>query len=861
MRSWPVRLAVALAALLPCPAPGQDDPAGPFAAWDAGPPTPPTFDPRSSRLRGIPRPDRDPPPLELPLPRGPGPLESRGDLSERDGWSAIVGPWAALGEEQTDSSAVLTRPRGPVASWVQSRALARRLLEQTPARGREALRGAIEAQAQALLGAPASQREAAWRQLLARFPASEQAPLVTRLLSEACHERGDLDGALFLRRLGEREPQDPRERARRQALRLQLQPDRAGSLAGHRTPASGAWGTRWARAASGGAEWVPRALASDGQRAYLADGQGVLAVDRDQGLMAWRCPVRGDPTQQRLVVVRETLVLMRPERLSGIRCADGALLWERRLAEGTRLHDVVATPAGLAVLLTRDGSRCLQGWTDQGTRAWEVRLWRDPERPFIPSACQMQFEVDPTDPGQDALHPLKITHLQCEAPRVILGDGRLAVVADRVFLTMDGVLAAASASLGELIWLQDAAPGRRLAGRCLTVQLAAGPYALEAITGLGHLVRLDPLDGAPLSLPTPPQVPGVEDQPYALTLDPLTLVYPCQDGFQLTCGVPARPLVRLALGPPGPGVVHGRVLYLPDPEGVVRFDLGRGAELGVAPWPLGVGPLVSTGGLLFASGPRGVAVLGDLQAEPAAEPADPGQAPAEWIQALDAPDWRTRLRAQQLLLTLDEGAIPTLEEAIARARTLEARDRARDLLERLRLRRLCAELAPGAPPAILADVAQGVRLTQRLGELRAHISPADRGSPELTEQVLEAQDPGLRYALFEILLRIDAKLRDELGNVVANGNYPQRLRQACAGALVELAATGGPSSALRRAYEDPRGVGAEGVMAAILARRDPELLARLLGPNLEPPEEPLDEPDPLAHQALLEWLPKLLPRR
>ena len=854
MRSCSPRLAVLLAALLPCPALAQEEVPEPFEAWEAGPPTPQLPGGRT-RPRHMPRPERDPPPLELPLPRGPGPLETRGDLSEREGWAGVVGAWAALGEDRADPSAVLTRPRGPGAAWVHVRGLARQMLTGVPALGREPLRGLIEVQAQALLGAPPEQREAAWRQLLARFPASEQAPLVTRLLADAYHERGDLDGALLLLRaagLDERADQ-----VRRRTLRVQLHPDRTGSLAGHRSARARPWGTRWARAASGGVDWQPRATTGDGERAFLVDGQGVLAVDRDQGLLVWRCPVRGDPSRQQLALARETLVLLRPERLTGIRAADGGVAWERRFAEGTLLHDVVATPAGFVLLLTHDGIRSLQGWTDQGTRAWEIKLWRDPERSLTPVGCEVQFEVDRSD-GKEQ----RVSHLGMEQLRVILRDGRLACLADRVFLTVDGVVACASAILGELLWLQETSPARALSGRCLPVEIAAGPYAVEAVTGIGHLVRLDPLTGAPLELPQAP--PGAQETPpWVLALDPLVLLYQADEGCLLTCGVPARPLLRLAMGPPGPGLIHGRELCLPDPEGVVRFDLARGAELGVVPWPLGPGTLSNAGGLLLVSSPRGVAVLGDLRTEPSEAPPDPGDDPQAWIRALDAPDWRTRLLAQQQLASLDVQAIPTLEAGIPQVRTLDARDRARDVLERLRLRRLCAELAPGAPPPILQDVAQGVRVTQRLRELRAHVRPADAGSPELSEQVLEAQDPALRYAMFEILLRIDAKLRDELGNVVANGNYPLRLRQACAGALVELAATGGPTAALRRAYEDPRGVGAEGVMAAILVRRDPELLSRLLGAPGEvelPDEEPV-EPDPLAHQTLLEWLPKLLPRR
>lgn len=828
--------------------PGEDDLPRAFEAWEA-------------RVPG----HGEAATLELPLPRGAGPFDGRGELVQKERWAGVVTAWAGVAEDETDLTGLLVRPRSGGAAWIQARALARQLLAGLPAAGREPLRIRIEAYAQALMAAPAEQREAGWRQLLARYPGSDAAPLAARLLGEAHLERGELDAALFVWRLGGADG-EPGLRARSQALRARMRSRRSGSLGAPTPTPRGEWRVLWARAAAGGAPWQPRAVVADGARLYLADTSGVLAVDREEGLLAWRLPLRGDPSVERLALARGTLLLLRPERLVAIRADDGEAVWERRAPEGSRFVDVVATPAGFSVLLTLEGNRCLQGWTDQGVKAFELKLWRDPGRFALPSWLALRADWNtPVEPCAE--------HKNCSghrnwlpptvgSPRRIVDDGRLVALGDRVFATVDGVVFAASSVLGELVWLQDAAPGRAVAGRATLVQIAAGPFAVEAVTGLGHLVRLDPLDGTPLQLPAPP--PEASADPWVLALDPPVLLHRVGEGHLLTCGVPGEPLLRLAVGPPAPGVIHGEQLCLPDPEGIVRLDLSAGDELGVTPWPLGPGPIQSVGGLLIVGGPRGIAVLApEAPASPAPPPELRQATPEQWIEALDAADWRTRLLAQELLLALDELApLTALQSAVQRARTLDARDRARDLLERLRLRRLLRELAPNAKPAVFQDIAQGVRVSERLRELKGFVRQSDKGSTALSEQVLELQDPAVRYALFELLMRVDAKLRDKLVAVVTEANTAPALRQAVAGALVDLAAPpNGIEGPARRAYQDPHGVGSEAILTAIMARGDNELLSRILGSDSIDIDVEPSEPDPRAHDVLLEALPSLLPRR
>jgi len=871
----PRRLVPALlAAILAGAAAGDDGPA-PLGAWGpAG--------------RGPPGPGEPPQPIELEVaPQAPFERHLR-DLAGKGRWGDAA-ELLAQASQRDAFGAILVRGAAPGA-LVSAREEARRRLHRLPPAALAAYRDLADPPAEALLATRGPRRAAALRELLARYDASSQAPAAARLLGEEALEGGDVAGAILLWRLALARDADPKLRLRLAALRSYMGVHRPGSLSGGPGVERSPWKVRWARRAPGGGDRRPRPVAADGARVYLTDHEGVLAVDRRHGLLKWRVALRGSPLEERLALARRVLVVLQPDRLVGLRGDDGALLWEKAVPDlrgGDAYLDVVAGPVGFVALASIQGRRVLQGWTDDGRQRFETELWAEPAEPFVRWVAARQGPPPPPRavpaPGGAVMEDPPYEPHRGEPGRVALGDGRVATVGDRAIVSVDGMLAAASIGHGGLIWLQQRCPGREVAGDRILTTLAAGPYAVEAVTGAGHLVRLDPLDGRVLSLPRPPWAkerepePGAEpadllptpadERPYVLTAGPLVCLYdkPAWGGYVLTRGADAGPFSRLALGPLGPGVVHGDLLALPDLEGVLLFDLEAGVEVQApVPWALGPGPLVSAGGLLFATAPDGIAVLGPATGSPA-KPTDPGDDPRSWIAALDAVDWRARLTAQRKLLALDEReALPLLEAAAVEAATLDGRDQARELVDRVRRRRLFRSLDPRLAGRALSDLVSGVDLVPRLGQLRDRLPIQQGGSAGLSEYALEVEDLEVRYALFEILVRIDAKLRDRLAQAVADPDEDDALRSAAALSLVETATNGGPLGPLERVLR--QGEGTEFVFQAAFSVQDQSVLQRLIplvrDMNALNGRMPL-APDglPELRRAVAAELPRLLPRR
>src|SRR5690606_35212804 len=97
--------------------------------------------------------------------------------------------------------------------------------------------------------------------------------------------------------------------------------------------------------------------------------------------------------------------------------------------------------------------------------------------------------------GYDAEPHVMALRFTPGALRAADGDGRVACLADRVVVSADGLVAALGLPRGETLWAHERGPGLGLHGRRAFVSLHARADAIEAVTGVGLLVRLDPLDG------------------------------------------------------------------------------------------------------------------------------------------------------------------------------------------------------------------------------------------------------------------------------------------------------------------------------------------------------------------------------
>lgn len=781
-------------------------------------------------------PAADAEPALLEVAEVPSPLEARlTELAAQRRWVELAELLARVSDGRVlDGAAV--RARGPGLPLLDPREDVRRRLQGLPAPARDAYGAMVAPSADALLR-EGRRRDGALGELLARFGATSAARQAARALGERLVERGDLAGAALLWRRALAGGPDPALERRLVALRTLLGPEVDGSLTPRVPDPPARWTVRWARRAAGGDRALARAVTADGTHVYVTDHRGVLALAREDGRLVWRAPLRGDPGEQRLVRGAERLLLVRRDRLVALDPVRGVVVWERVLdapAGGPRdpevrdrFHDAVPTAVGFAVLATREGTRTLMGVSGGGDVLFEQRLW-----PVIPREQDVVYpyfaryrlagkgSLDHAGaPRERDEVTVELVHDDALAPaRRVLGDGRLAVVGDRVVGTADGVVFCAASGHGGLIWAREHSFGVQVAGaRAVIVQIAAGAYAVEAVTAAGHLVRLDPLDGSSLALPVPPAdvypapdpgaAPGHDEpRPYVLHLSPLVLGWepPGGAGFFVTAGASSRVVVRFAQGPLGPVALLGGTVAFPDPEGVVLLDLAEGAELGEPlPWTLVPGPVVARGGLLLAVGPEGLVVLGHE------DPQGPDKAPtpaddlplARWLDLLGSPDWRVRLRAQERLASTDTSspdATAQLERTAREAPTLDARDVARDLVEQARRRRLFLRLAPSAP-GLVTDIARGVDLVENLRLLRGLVHARDRAPDELRQLVVEAEDPQVRQALLALLLRVDRPSRDRLAAALGDADQPDALRVGCAMALVEAALAGGPVDALRAA--------------------------------------------------------------
>lgn len=821
------------------------------------------------------------------------------DLTVRARWGELADLLARVSDGSTPGAG-LVRDRGPGQLLTGAREDVRRRLRELPPAALAAYRALVDDRA-ALLLRDGRRRDAAIGDLLERFGATPAATIAAQALAERLLERGDLHGALLLWRWA-REDARVRPRhleARLLAARSFLGVDRPGSLTPMHPDPAAAWAVAWARRAPGGEPTKdeparPRPVAADGVRVYLTDHRGVLALARDDGRLVWRVPLRGNPREQRVALGGGRLLIARRDRVVAVDCERGVETWQRSLAATSvelvvrgrravtedRVLDVAATCAGFVALVTRESQRFLVGLSPEGTLLFETRLWPERAAEVTRPRRTVVFmrgagEVDRNGNRLESAEPDLRGEWDPDCPsRRVMDDGRLAAIADRVVVNVDGVVLCASVAQGGVLWVRERSHGALLAGGRIWVQVAVGPYAVEAVTAAGHLVRFDPLDGSSLPLPSQPE--GLygpestgrnEPRPYVLHLSPLVLGWQPEGkgGFYVTSSVASRPVLRLAQGPLFPGAVLGSTLALPDPEGLVLIDLVKGTELrDPLPWTLAPSPVVAAGGLLLTAGADGVVALSPDAVPTKLPDLDPEGPITAWIELLSHPDWRVRMQAQQRveagLLDLD-----VLERTAREAPTLDARDVAKDLFEQARRRRLFTKLAPQAPPWLVKELVQGVDLAEGLRLLLERVKASDRAPDELLGHVLEAEDRAVRSALLDLLLKTDERARMKLADALRDRGQTDAVRAGCAAALVAVLQRGGPYQQLQRALRgtDQEVADAWGwVNLAVTRGEDPELvrhlLSRELGRTFAQPPVVREVAAEVAAQALHEALPRLL---
>jgi PQQ-like domain len=656
---------------------------------------------------------------------------------------------------------------------------ARRILQRLPPATRRAYQELWQADAAALLRPrPGSLGEAELRELVRRYPISAEAPRAASLLGDRCLERGEVAAAsLWWRRALRLGPENELRRslqARLLGLRAKtLGPaGREGWLTPARLHTTPVPRLRWARLAPGGPARIGRgpcrAAGADERWVYLAVPGGLLALDRSDGRLGWSATFSGEGL--RVAAGGGQVVLLARDGLSAWTAIDGSLAWEVSLEDlvrepgpGDGFLDVIAAPDGWAVTATLRGERTLLGLSARGVTRWSTPLWAvrgDEER------------------------------------LVVVGDGRLASVGERVFLTLDGAVVGAESETGEVLWA--ATPWTCLTlctGGRVFVDLAVDGYALEAVTAWGGLARLDPLDGGPLPC-------EVEDRGRLEPVSLLPLV--ALAGERLwRAGDPPLEGETLAAGelPIGPGARLGSILAVPRTSGLALVSLGSLAEPEAVDWPLAEpGQLACAGDLLLVLSPRGVACFGvgpggDASEEPAQETID------DALRALDSPSWRRRLAAYELLVASD---LPQVEASLAEAAedgaaSLELRFAASGLLDARRRERAWRELAAGAP----ADPPRA-HLSEpgRLAALLPHLPPGEESARRLRVALgwLE-EEPSRALAVEQVLLR-DERLQGRVVRLVRRADGLSS-RRAAADLLVLLVHAGGTTEALSRALEHP----------------------------------------------------------
>lgn len=756
------------------------------------------------------------------------------ELARAGAWSELVDLLARAADGVTP---IRTPAQGPLLG---PREAARRRLLALPPVARRSFDELVEGRVKKLLATPAGPqpgREEALAELLERFGATPRAALAARLLGERLLERGDVGGAALLWRRALSEARDPVLERRLLALRTALPRAVEGSLAAPRSLVTSTghgqkpWGVLWGRPAAGGDPHGLglRALAADGHHVYLTDHRGLLAVERDTGRLVWRTALRGDPRSERLFVGHGRVLLLRRDRAVGVDAERGVVLWQRALPSGGSggdryALDAVATPIGFALLASIDGARHVLGVAPDGRTLFDTRLWQVRERaetrpirrrlPSDPPPMDEDGQTLPADFEDGAGERLVPAYPVGLPGRLVADDGRLAALGDRIVVDADGILASLSTVHGGTVWIRDAGGGLEVAGGKVLPAVAAGPFAIEAVTAAGHLVRLDPLDGSSLELPAPPEgtwpeqpepgAPGAEPppgpqaawpepRPYVLALSPLVLAWNPDGGRSwITVGCPPRKL--LPLEPTTVAAVVGQVMALPDGEGVVLVDLATGQELGdPLPWCLRQGPLVAAGGLLFAVGAEGIVAYGP-GGEPTDDPLGKGElkdAPPDTLtRLLEDEGWRVRQAAREELAARDERAVADLRRAAREASTADGRDAARGLLDRLDRKRVFTRLAPRMYDGLRNDLVEGRSLSGSLRSLRDSMDPDPKGTadPDLERMFLEQDDPDVKHALAELLILTDADLRRRLLATLCDPRAEKLLRVGCGRALAELTA-------------------------------------------------------------------------
>ncbi|MCA8922351.1 MAG: PPC domain-containing protein [Planctomycetes bacterium] len=125
-------------------------------------------------------------------------------------------------------------------------------------------------------------------------------------------------------------------------------------------------------------------------------------------------------------------------------------------------------------------------------------------------------------------------------------------------------------------------------------------------------------------------------------------------------------------------------------------------------------------------------------------------------------------------------------------------------LNETQLRQLLKRLTAGqASGDILREIAAGKDVVPRLKDLRPMVPCKDGGDRDLERHMYALADRQLQFAWFEILLRVDEKLRNQVARMIGESATPAGVREAGAVALVDLAINDGPYGPLETACNSP----------------------------------------------------------
>jgi len=176
------------------------------------------------------------------------------------------------------------------------------------------------------------------------------------------------------------------------------------------------------------------------------------------------------------------------------------------------------------------------------------------------------------------------------------------------------------------------------------------------------------------------------------------------------------------------------------------------------------------------------------------------------------------------------------------------------------LRHLLRRIAPDAPRDVVEAIATNTDdLSGRLTALRPLVVSGERGNPELTRHVLTLDDTEVAYGWFEILLRLDAKLRRRLVAFLSEAHRPIGPRNAAAEMIVRLASESGQFQPLEQACGSP--LAANMVMQAANSLGDQRVLEWLMNRVRRFRNNRSKAADADARRLLVEELPRLLEDR